>query len=71
VGRAGIAELLRQGHRIGSHGAAHRDWTALPQKEVTREIHDPKRILAGMPRPRAVRWCRESSTPRPTMRCMC
>jgi peptidoglycan/xylan/chitin deacetylase (PgdA/CDA1 family) len=48
VGRAGIAELLRQGHCIGSHGAAHRDWTALSQDEVPREIRDPKRILAGI-----------------------
>lgn len=48
VGRAGIAELLRQGHCIGSHGASHHDWTALSHSEVTREIHDPKRILAGI-----------------------
>lgn len=48
VGQAGIAELVRQGHNIGSHGASHRDWTKLSETEVSREIDDPKRILAGI-----------------------
>jgi peptidoglycan/xylan/chitin deacetylase (PgdA/CDA1 family) len=48
VGRAGIAELLRQGHRIGSHGAAHRDWTALAPDEIVYEITEPKRVLAEL-----------------------
>lgn len=52
VGLDGIVDLLRLGHRIGSHGAAHRDWTGLSPDDTVREIEEPKRFLdelAGRP----------------------
>ena len=48
IGRDGVAELVRLGHRIGSHGAAHRDWTSLSSRELRKEIEEPRRLLSEM-----------------------
>ncbi|MBD9453467.1 polysaccharide deacetylase family protein [Rhizobium sp. RHZ02] len=37
--------LLKMGMRIGSHGIDHRDWSSLPDFELTRELGQSKRLL--------------------------
>jgi peptidoglycan/xylan/chitin deacetylase (PgdA/CDA1 family) len=42
-----IATLVRMGHRIGTHGAAHLDWTALDAAGFARELDGARRVIAA------------------------
>ncbi|MEM9969482.1 MAG: polysaccharide deacetylase family protein [Pseudomonadota bacterium] len=46
LGAADLAALQRLGHRIGSHGAAHVDWTALDTAGEAREWTQARERLA-------------------------
>lgn len=48
LGSADIAELLRMGHRVETHGAAHVDWTAQTPEGLTREIEDARDRIASV-----------------------
>ena len=46
LSRDDLRRLESMGHRIGSHGAAHRDWTQVAGDEVAAEFTAPKEIIA-------------------------
>lgn len=45
LGTDDLRRLQAMGHRIGSHGAAHCDWTAVPEQGGEVEFEAPRRIL--------------------------
>jgi peptidoglycan/xylan/chitin deacetylase (PgdA/CDA1 family) len=52
LSRADVRALLSMGHRIGSHGADHVDWTGLNDTGVTREMYWARERIeevAGVP----------------------
>lgn len=40
-----VASLMQMGHAIGSHGAAHVDWTTLDSAGLARELDDARRLI--------------------------
>ncbi len=45
---ADLRSLMAMGHRIGSHGAAHLDWTRLDAAGFARELDEARAILSGV-----------------------
>lgn len=43
-----ITELARRGHRIGTHGAAHVDWTTLDPAGETREYDNAREFISSI-----------------------
>ncbi len=43
-----IAELARRGHGVGTHGAAHVDWTTLDHAGETREYDEARDCIASV-----------------------
>ncbi|MGW0808376.1 polysaccharide deacetylase family protein [Nonomuraea sp. NPDC002799] len=44
----GVAELVRSGMRVGSHGWGHRDWRRLGPGQVSEELSQAHQVIGGL-----------------------